>query len=164
PADDAGPDRWFDLVHPDYRLQLRAAIDSHLAGRSQHLEFECRMRHADGSWLWVLCRGLAIRNGDGAPTRMAGSIADITQRHVAEERLRHDALHDPLTGLPNRALLIDRVAQILQRSQRDPSTGCTVMFLDLDRFKLINDSFGHTTGDQLLVAIAARLADNLKSI
>jgi diguanylate cyclase (GGDEF)-like protein/PAS domain S-box-containing protein len=164
PADDAGPERWFELVHPDYRLQLRAAIDSHLAGRSEHLEFECRMRHADGSWLWVLCRGLAIRNREGAPTRMAGSIADITQRHVAEERLRHDALHDPLTGLPNRALLIDRVAQILQRSQRDPSTGCTVMFLDLDRFKLINDSFGHTTGDQLLVAIAARLADNLKSI
>jgi diguanylate cyclase (GGDEF)-like protein/PAS domain S-box-containing protein len=164
PADDSRPERWLELVHPDYRLQLRAAIDSHLAGRSEHLEFECRMRHSDGGWIWVLCRGLAIRDQDGKPTRMAGSIADITQRRVAEERLRHDALHDPLTGLPNRALLIDRVAQILQRSQRDPTAGCTVMFLDIDRFKLVNDSFGHTTGDQLLVAIAARLADNLKSI
>jgi diguanylate cyclase (GGDEF)-like protein/PAS domain S-box-containing protein len=164
PVDDSGPERWLDLVHPDYGLQLRAAIDSHLAGRSQHLECECRMRHADGGWIWVLCRGLAIRDSDGTPTRMAGSIADITQRHVAEERLRHDALHDPLTGLPNRALVIDRVAQILQRSQRDQAVGCTVMFLDLDQFKLINDSFGHATGDQLLVAIAARLSQNLKAI
>jgi diguanylate cyclase (GGDEF)-like protein/PAS domain S-box-containing protein len=164
PVDDSGPERWLDLVHSDSRLQLRAAIDSHLAGRTQHLECECRMRHADGGWIWVLCRGLAIRDSDGTPTRMAGSIADITQRRVAEERLRHDALHDPLTGLPNRALLIDRVAQILQKSQRDPAIGCTVMFLDLDQFKLINDSYGHGTGDQLLVAIAARLSDNLKAI
>jgi diguanylate cyclase (GGDEF)-like protein/PAS domain S-box-containing protein len=162
PADDGLPERWFGLVHPDDVLQLRAAIDGHLAGRTQHLEFECRMRHADGGWLWVLCRGLAIRDGDGAPTRMAGSIADITQRRVAEDRLRHDALHDPLTGLPNRALLVDRLQQILQRSRRDPATRCAVMFLDLDRFKLVNDSFSHTTGDQLLVAIAARLADALR--
>jgi diguanylate cyclase (GGDEF)-like protein len=117
------------------------------------------MRHADGAWLWVLCRGLAIRDVDGTPTRMAGSIADITPRRTAEERLRHDALHDPLTGLPNRALLLDRLEQILQRSRRDPSAGCAVLFMDLDRFKLVNDSFSHNTGDQLLVAIAARLSD-----
>lgn len=161
PLDHEQPDAWFALVHPDDILQLRGAIDSHLAGRSGHLEFECRMRHADGSWLWVLCRGLAIRDEDGRPTRMAGSIADITQRRLAEDRLRHDALHDPLTALPNRALLIDRLEQILQRSRRDLTAGCAVMFLDLDRFKLINDSFSHNTGDQLLVAIAARLADTL---
>jgi diguanylate cyclase (GGDEF)-like protein/PAS domain S-box-containing protein len=161
PLDQEQPDQWFALVHPDDVLQLRGAIDSHLAGHTGHLEFECRMRHADGSWLWVLCRGLAIRDEDGNPTRMAGSIANITQRRMAEDRLRHDALHDPLTALPNRALLIDRLEQILQRSRRDPTAGCAVLFLDLDRFKLINDSFSHNTGDQLLVAIAARLLDTL---
>jgi diguanylate cyclase (GGDEF)-like protein/PAS domain S-box-containing protein len=162
PVDDAEPDRWFELVHPDDLPELRAAIDSHLAGRTQHLEFECRMRYADGSWLWVLCRGLAIRGADNTPTRIAGSIADITQRRVAEERLRYDALHDALTGLPNRALLADRIEQIVRRSIRDPLAGCAVMLLDLDRFKLVNDSFSHATGDQLLVAIAARLNDCLE--
>jgi diguanylate cyclase (GGDEF)-like protein/PAS domain S-box-containing protein len=162
PNEDSHPGRWFDLVHPDDVLQLRAAIDGQLAGRSEHLEVECRMRHADGSWLWVLCRGLAIRGSDGIATRMAGSIADITQRRSAEERLRHDALHDPLTGLPNRALLIDRLEQVLQRSVRDPASGCAIMFLDLDRFKLVNDSFSHSVGDQLLIATAARLSEVLR--
>ena len=163
PVDDADPHGWFELVHPDDVLQLRAAIDAHLAGHSEHLEIECRMRHAGGSWLWVLCRGLAIRGGDGAPTRMAGSIADVTQRHAAEERLRHDALHDPLTGLPNRALLIDRLEQALHRSLRDPASGCAVMFLDLDRFKLVNDSYSHAVGDQLLIAAAGRLGGVLRT-
>jgi diguanylate cyclase (GGDEF)-like protein/PAS domain S-box-containing protein len=162
-VEDSHPDRWLELAHPDDALQLRAAIDGHLAGRTAHLEFEYRMRHADGSWLWILCRGLAIRDSDGTPTRMAGSIADITQRHAAEDRLRHDALHDPLTGVPNRALLVDRLEQTLQRSKRDPAAGCAVLFLDLDRFKLINDSLSHITGDQLLVAIAARLSSILRT-
>jgi diguanylate cyclase (GGDEF)-like protein/PAS domain S-box-containing protein len=162
PTEDSHPQRWLDLVHPDDVLQLRAAIDAQLAGQSEHLEIECRMRHSDGSWLWVLCRGLAIRGSDGIATRMAGSIADITKRRSAEERLRHDALHDPLTGLPNRALLIDRLDQILQRSVRDPPSGCAVMFLDLDRFKLVNDSFSHAVGDQLLIATAARLSAVLR--
>ena len=160
-GDDGPPDRWFTLVHPDDVEQLQAAIDSHLAGRTAHVEVEHRMRHADGSWLWVLCRGLAICDRTGAPTRMAGSIADITQRRRVEDRLRHDALHDPLTGLPNRALLVDRLEQILQRSRRDPAAGCAVLFMDLDRFKLVNDSFSHAIGDQLLVAIAARITDAL---
>ncbi len=162
PTEDSRPQRWFELVHPDDVLTLRAAIDAQLAGASEHLEIECRMRHADGNWLWVLCRGLAIRGSDGIATRMAGSIADVTQRRAAEDRLRHDALHDPLTGLPNRALLIDRLEQVLQRSVRDATSGCAVMFLDLDRFKLVNDSFSHAVGDQLLIATAARLSEVLR--
>ena len=153
------PDRWFERVHEGDLPHLTAAIEGHLAGCTRHLEIECRMRHAAGDWLWVLCRGLAIRNASGTPTRMAGSIADVTQRHLAEERLRHDALHDPLTGLPNRALLLDRIAQILQRSRRSDADGCAVIFLDVDRFKLINDSFSHNIGDQLLIAISTRLSE-----
>ena len=79
------------------------------------------MRHADGTWRWVMTRGLAIRGLDGMPTRMAGSLSDITDRRIAQLRLQHDALHDTLTGLPNRTLFVDRLNQILQRSQRDPS-------------------------------------------
>ncbi len=84
PAGEHPLERWFELVHSDDLLPLREAIDSHLAGETDQLELECRMRHADGSWLWVLCRGITIRDGGGRPTRMAGSIADITTRKQAE--------------------------------------------------------------------------------
>ena len=120
------------------------------------------MRHADGTWRWVSTRGLAIRDVDGRPTRMAGSLSDITDRRVAQLRLQHDALHDTLTGLPNRTLFVDRVSQIVQRSLRDPGMGCAVLFLDIDRFKLVNDSLSHAVGDQLLIALAGRLSGALR--
>jgi len=153
---------WFDLVHPQDLPRLRAAIDAHLAGRTPHLESEHRVRHADGSWLWVLSRGLAIRDPAGVATRMAGSLSDVNDRHVAEVQLQHDALHDALTGLPNRALFMDRIHQTLARATREPGLGCAVLFLDLDRFKLVNDSLSHAVGDQLLVALAKRLENVLR--
>jgi diguanylate cyclase (GGDEF)-like protein/PAS domain S-box-containing protein len=159
-ADD--PALWFTLVHEDDLVRLRAAIDAHLAGRSSHLELEHRMRHADGSWRWVLTRGLAIRGPDGEATRVAGSLSDITDRRAAERQLQHDALHDSLTGLPNRALFIDRVDQVLRRAERDPGASCAVLFLDIDRFKLVNDSFSHAVGDHLLVALAKRMTGVLR--
>jgi diguanylate cyclase (GGDEF)-like protein len=120
------------------------------------------MRHADGTWRWVMTRGLAIRDVDGRPTRMAGSLSDITDRRIAQLRLQHDALHDTLTGLPNRTLFMDRVSQILQRSVRDPGNGCAVLFLDIDRFKLVNDSLSHSVGDNLLIALSGRVAGALR--
>ncbi len=161
-SEDEQPATWFELVHDDDREQLRAAIAAHLAGREPLLQSEHRMRHADGTWRWTLSRGLAIRDEDGVPTRMAGSLSDITERREAERRLQHDALHDTLTGLPNRALLMNRVAHVMARFTRDPSVRCAVLFLDVDRFKLVNDSLGHAVGDQLLVALAARLASVLR--
>ena len=156
------PADWFGLVDSGDLLRLENAIEAHLTGRTPHLQSEHRMRHADGTWRWVSTRGLAIRDVDGRPTRMAGSLSDITDRRVAQLRLQHDALHDMLTGLPNRTLFVDRVSQVLQRLQRDPSTGCAVLFLDIDRFKLVNDSLSHAVGDKLLIALAGRLAAALR--
>jgi diguanylate cyclase (GGDEF)-like protein/PAS domain S-box-containing protein len=161
-AADEDPAAWFDLVHSGDVLRLRGAIEAHLDGRTPHLQSEHRMRHADGTWRWVMTRGLAIRGVDGRPTRMAGSLSDITDRRIAQLRLQHDALHDTLTGLPNRTLFMDRVNQILQRAIRDPRTGCAVLFLDIDRFKLVNDSLSHAVGDTLLIALAGRVAAALR--
>jgi diguanylate cyclase (GGDEF)-like protein/PAS domain S-box-containing protein len=159
----APSDTWFELVHPDDLPQLRAAIAAHLAGGTPHLESEHRMRHRDGSWRWVLTRGLAIRaKAGGSATRMAGSLSDITERHRAEHQLRHDAFHDSLTGLPNRALFMDRLGHVLQHNTRDAAVAQAVLFLDIDRFKLVNDSLSHAVGDRLLVLMAARVADVLR--
>jgi diguanylate cyclase (GGDEF)-like protein/PAS domain S-box-containing protein len=157
-----GPTVWFELVHPDDVVRVRAAIEAHLEGRTPHMQSEHRMRHTDGSWRWVMTGGVAIRGGAGAPTRIAGSLSDITERRNAQLLLQHDALHDTLTGLPNRTLFTDRVNQVLQRAQRDPAVGCAVLFLDVDGFKLVNDSLSHGVGDQLLVALAGRLRGALR--
>ncbi len=162
PIIDADPSAWFDLVHSGDVLRLRAAIKAYLEGRTSHLQSEHRMRHADGGWRWVMTRGLAIRDPDGTPTRMAGSLSDVTDRRIAQLRLQHDALHDTLTGLPNRTLFMDRVNQILQRASRNPGSGCAVLFIDIDRFKLVNDSLSHAVGDQLLIALAGRLQAALR--
>lgn len=151
------PEAWFELVHPDDVERLRHEIDHHVAGTSPHFESEHRIRHADGSWRWVLTRGLATRNGGGAPVRITGSLSDVTERHNAQQRLIHEALHDSLTGLPNRTLFLNRLEHCLRQHARQPGLGCAVLYVDLDRFKLVNDSLSHATGDRLLVALARRI-------
>src|SRR5205085_101653 len=101
---------------------------------------------------------------DGSPVQIAGSQTDITDRKLAEEQLRHEAMHDPLTGLANRAFLLKRLTAVLQCAQRDPLFHFAVLFLDLDHFKVINDSLGHAIGDQLLQAIAKRLVSTVRSL
>jgi diguanylate cyclase (GGDEF)-like protein/PAS domain S-box-containing protein len=148
---------WFNRVHPLDVERVKAEVSEHLAGKTSHLETEHRMLHDDGTYRWVLTRGLAVHDDAGKVVRMAGSQSDITQRKEAEYRLQHDALHDSLTGLPNRALLLDRLGQAVARVKRRPDSLFGVLFLDIDGFKHVNDSLGHQMGDQLLIAISRRL-------
>jgi diguanylate cyclase (GGDEF)-like protein/PAS domain S-box-containing protein len=154
---DGSPDDWFERVHPDDRSRLRSDLGQHLEGRTPNLETEYRVRHGDGNWRWMLVRGAAVRDPTAKAYRLAGSQTDITDRKSAEEKLLHDALHDGLTGLPNRSLFLDRLGQAMAFSQRREDYRYAVLFLDLDRFKTVNDSLGHTRGDGLLVQVARRL-------
>jgi diguanylate cyclase (GGDEF)-like protein/PAS domain S-box-containing protein len=147
---------WFELVHRDDVERLRHEIEGSVAGTSPYFENEHRIRHGDGGWRWVLCRGLVTCDATGTPVRITGSLSDITERRNAEERLIHDALHDSLTGLPNRTLLMDRLTQCVHRSARDPG-GCAVLYIDLDRFKFVNDSVSHAAGDRVLTEVALRM-------
>ncbi|MBI5031470.1 MAG: PAS domain S-box protein [Chloroflexi bacterium] len=154
---DDSPSAWFWRVHPDDLTDLETELHAHLDGKKSHLESEYRILHSDGRYRWMLCRGLAVRDAKGRALRVAGSQTDISRRKAAEERLIHDALHEPLTGLPNRTLFLDRVAQTLRANKRDNQYLSAVLFLDLDRFKVINDSLGHQVGDFLLIEVARRL-------
>ena len=150
-------DEWFNKVHPDDLNRLKAEIAAHLEVLAPHFENEHRMMHRDGSYVWMLSRALAVRDSSGKAYRLVGSQTDITDRKLVEERLMHEAIHDVLTGLPNRALFTDLLARALGRAKRRDDYLFAILFLDIDRFKMINDSLGHMTGDQLLIAIARRL-------
>ncbi len=150
-------DWWFEHIHPEDRDRVQAELDLHLEGQSEHFESEHRMQHRDGTYRWVLVRGLAVRDAHGEPYRMAGSLTDISARKRVEETLARDALYDVLTGLPNRGFLSSLLERAARRVRRRKDYQFAVLFLDVDRFKVVNDSLGHETGDQLLVGIAQRL-------
>jgi len=150
-------DEWFSRVHRDDVAALRRALQAHLDGVSRHFEHEYRICSNNDDYIWVLSRGLAVRNAAGKATRIAGSMTDIGLRKRAEEQLLHDALHDTLTNLPNRSLLLDRMEQAMRQFRRDAGKLFAVLYFDLDRFKNVNDSLGHSIGDQLLIQCAERL-------
>ena len=156
------PEEWLSRIHPDDRSEVEARIAAHLSGRNPHFESECRIMHKDGTYRWMLNRGLAVRNMDNQAYRMAGSQTDITSRKMVEEQLVYDAFHDALTGLPNRALFMDRLQHVIATSQRRADDLYAVLFLDMDRFKTINDSLGHLVGDQLLVVMGRKLTECLR--
>jgi diguanylate cyclase (GGDEF)-like protein/PAS domain S-box-containing protein len=158
----ASKEEWLGRVHPGDRVQMEVNIEAHLKDRSPHFENEHRMLHKDGSYRWMLARGLAIHDAAGRPYRMAGSQTDISERKNAEGRLQYVAFHDVLTGLPNRALFMDRLQHALVRGTRRQEHSFGVLFLDLDRFKVINDGLGHSIGDQLLAAVARRIESCLR--
>ena len=146
-----------DQIHPSDRERvLQAAAKARTSGRGQTLEY--RMRHKNGDWRILESTASPIQNGNGKLERLVIVNRDITERKRAEEMLEHRALHDDLTELPNRALFVDRLQHSLIRARRHSDYSFVVLFIDIDGFKVLNDSLGHSAGDELLVQVAKRLA------
>lgn len=154
---------WFNRVHPDDLEHLQMNLAGIIKGAAEHFENEHRMWHKDGTYRWMLSRGVAVRNEKGDVCRIVGTQTDVTNRKETEEELLHEAFHDPLTGLPNRALFTNRLMRAISKGRQLENYRFALLFLDLDRFKLINDSLGHLAGDELLVGIAQRLKECVRS-
>jgi diguanylate cyclase (GGDEF)-like protein/PAS domain S-box-containing protein len=155
------PDEWLSRIHQEDHDRVRASIDAYLEGTTSNFEIEYRIRHFSDNYLWMMAKGLAIRTSSGRATRFAGSQTDVSERKSNEEQMIYDALHDTLTSIPNRTLLLDRIRQSLVRLKRYPETSFAIIFIDLDRFRLVNESLGHIHGDELLQLISARLKETI---
>lgn len=147
---------WFDAVHEDDRATLRATMHRALEGRDVPVEVEYRVSLPDGGTRWVLCRALGVGPAEGPVGRLIGSLSDVHPRKELEDRLRRAALYDAVTGLPNRRLFLDRLSHAV--AAVDDGCRFAVLFLDLDAFKLVNDSLGHLAGDELLRVVGERLS------
>lgn len=164
---EVNPEVWFGRVHPYYDADLRDVIAQHLNsegnGDGDHFEYQYRAQHEDGDYRWVQVRGSAIRNEKGGAVAVAGGQVDASHLVDAENRMMQDALHDRLTGLPNRQAFLLRLKRAFEEMGRDPENRFAVIFLDVDHFKAINDNRGHLVGDRLLTVMANRLREAIKS-
>src|SRR5438067_2820932 len=150
-----------DQIHPSDRERvLQAAANARSSGRGQRLEY--RMRHKNGTWRILESTASPIQNGNGNMEKLVIVNRDITERKHAEDMLEHRALHDVLTELPNRALCVDRLQHSLIRARRHSDYKFVVLFIDIDGFKVFNDSLGHTAGDELLIQVAHRLTASFR--
>jgi diguanylate cyclase (GGDEF)-like protein/PAS domain S-box-containing protein len=154
--------RWLEVLHPLDRDRFRAALDSVLEQRRGRLLQDFRLRTPDGHYMWFALKARPVVGSDGEVVRLVGTITDVTEFKNAEERLLHDAVHDNLTGLPNRELFVDRLESVLALSKVDQNIKPTVVVIDLDRFKQVNDSVGIAVGDSILLTLARRLGRLLK--
>ena len=147
------PDDWFSRVHPSDVERLKSIIQAHLGNAAAELQCDYRIQGKDGTYRWMSLHGAAVRHGDGRAYRLVGSQSDITNQ----------ATVDFLTELPNRVSFVDRLSAALAHRRSDPNWHFAVLFLNLDRFKLFNDSLGNATGDRMLAAVARRLRNSLNA-
>ena len=144
------------LVHPDDAASVSRVYMELVRGERDHFRVEKRFYRADGGEIWTHLTVSLVRDETGAPAYQVAVLEDVSERHRLQARLEYQAYHDPLTGLPNRALVTDRLAQLFAEPADSRRIG--LCYLDLDGFKVVNDSLGHDIGDQLLITVASRLA------
>ena len=154
---------WLDILHSLDRDRFRTSLDSVVEQRRGRLTQDFRLRTSDGHYLWFTLKARPVVGSDGEVVRVVGTLTDVTDFKNAEERLLFDAVHDNLTGLPNRELFIDRMEAAFAFARSDSNIRPSVMVIDLDRFKQVNDSVGIAVGDSILLTIARRLSRMLKS-
>jgi diguanylate cyclase (GGDEF)-like protein/PAS domain S-box-containing protein len=156
------PQEWLERVHADDLSALRTALDAHLAGKTDCFQHEHRIRVDGTSYRLFECRAVAVRAPNQKPVRLAGSLTDVTERALVQEQLRSVGTHDPLTGLCNRAVFVEELGRRLDDLKARRGRKFATLYLDLDRFKVVNDSLGHMIGDQLLTAVSRRLEGCLR--
>ena len=153
---------WLEILHPLDRDRFRATLDGIIEQRRGRIARDFRMRTADGHYLWFALRARPVVGSDGEVIRLVGTLTDVTEFKTAEERLLHDAVHDNLTGLPNRELFLDRLEAVLGFATGNNTLRPTVMVIDIDRFKQVNDSVGMALADSILLTVARRLGRLIK--
>jgi diguanylate cyclase (GGDEF)-like protein/PAS domain S-box-containing protein len=153
---------WLEVLHPLDRDCFRASLDGVVEQRRGRLTQDFRLRTVDGHYLWFALKARPVVGSDGEVVRLVGTLTDVTDVKTAEERLLFDAVHDNLTGLPNRELFIDRMEVAFGFARADPQIRPSIVVIDLDRFKQVNDSVGMAVGDSILLTIARRLSRLLK--
>lgn len=152
------------FIHADDRSYFENQLNSYLSDNEINFEVEYRIHISDGGIRWILTRGIVVRDKDGTNIRMAGSHTDITSRKIMQQKMAFNAFYDTLTELPNRNMLLDRLKQALSRASRNSNFSFSVLFLDFDGFKHINDTYGHDVGDQLLIDIGNRLKECIRPL
>jgi diguanylate cyclase (GGDEF)-like protein/PAS domain S-box-containing protein len=153
---------WLEVLHPLDRDRFRATLDSVVEQRRGRVAQDFRMRTSGGHYLWFALRARPVVGSDGEVIRLVGTLTDVTDFKTVEERLLHDAVHDNLTGLPNRELFLDRLEAVLGLAKADSTIRPTVMVIDVDRFKQVNDSVGMALADSILLTLARRLGRLIK--
>jgi diguanylate cyclase (GGDEF)-like protein/PAS domain S-box-containing protein len=153
---------WLHIVHPSERDRFRACLDTMLEQRRGRINQEFRLRGAGADYYWFRMKARPVVGPDGDVVRLAGTLSDVTEAKIAEERLLHDAVHDNLTGLPNRELFFDRAGAALMLAQTDSNLRPAILSIDIDRFKQINEASGLSSADSILLTVARRLSRILK--